>query len=121
MRTNLTKVTSPSRRSPSHLLLYLLFIFYLPRFTLLFFPSVSSLASLPFLSCCHRTTTSTIVCNYRQAYQTYVYKVLINSKCLIKVVINYRLRYSLCIDRTGFIEVSTLVRILHHVKCMLYF
>ena len=38
---------------------YLLFIFYLPRRTLLDFPSVSSLASLSFLSCCHRTTTKT--------------------------------------------------------------
>ena len=38
---------------------YFLFIFYLPRIYLLpDFPSVSSLASLPFLPCCHRTTTT---------------------------------------------------------------
>ena len=34
-------------------LLYFLLIFYLPRCTLPEFPSVSSLVSLPFLSCCH--------------------------------------------------------------------
>ena len=48
------------RRLPSYLLctlfLYFLFIFYLPRCTLPHFPSISSIASLPFLSCCHRTT-----------------------------------------------------------------
>ena len=38
---------------------YFLFIFYFPRCTLPDFPSVSSLASLPFLPC-HRTTTQTI-------------------------------------------------------------
>ena len=39
------------------LLLYFLFIFYLPRFTLPDFTSMSSQTSSPFLSCCHRTTT----------------------------------------------------------------
>ena len=38
-------------------LLYFLSIFYLPRCILPDFPSVSSLDSLPFLSCCHRATT----------------------------------------------------------------
>jgi len=38
---------------------YFLFIFYLRRFTLPDFPSVSSLASLPFSPCCHRTTATT--------------------------------------------------------------
>ena len=64
LRANLTRVISPpnstTRRFPSYLLLtlllYLLFIFYLPRCTLPDFPSVSSLTSLPFLSCCHQTT-----------------------------------------------------------------
>ena len=37
---------------------YSLFIFYLPRCTQLDFHSVSSLASLPFLPCCHRTITT---------------------------------------------------------------
>ena len=40
-------------------LFYFLFIFHLPRCTLPDLPSVSSLASLRFLSCCHRTTTTT--------------------------------------------------------------
>ena len=40
------------------LLLYFLFICYLPRYTLPNFPSISSQTSLPFLSCCHRTTTT---------------------------------------------------------------
>ena len=57
VRTNLTRVTSPPnsapRRFPSYLLLYFLFIFYLPRCTLPDFPSVSSPASLPVLPCCH--------------------------------------------------------------------
>ena len=45
-------------RFPSYLLLTLYFLFnsYLPRFILSNFPSVSFQASLPFLSCCHRTT-----------------------------------------------------------------
>ena len=37
---------------------YFLFIFYLLRCTLPDFPSVSSLAPLPFLSCCYQTTTT---------------------------------------------------------------
>ena len=64
VRANLTRVTSPpnsntggSRLIFSVLYSYFIFIFYLPRCTLPDFPSVSSLASLPFLSCCHRTTT----------------------------------------------------------------
>ena len=51
VRANLTRVTSPPRRFPSYLLIYFLFIFYLSRCTLPDFPSVSSLASQPFLSC----------------------------------------------------------------------
>jgi len=50
------------RRFPSYLLctflLYFFFIFYLHRCTLPDFPSVSSLVSLPFLPCYHRTTTT---------------------------------------------------------------
>ena len=52
---------STPRRFPSYLLLTLLLyflIFYLPRCTLPDFSSVSSLTSLLFLSCCHRTTTT---------------------------------------------------------------
>ena len=59
---SLTSVTSPSnstpRLFPSYLLLYFRFIFYLPRWTLSDFPYISSLASLPFLSCFHGTTTT---------------------------------------------------------------
>ena len=40
-------------------------IFYLPRCTLPDFSSVSSLVSLPSLSCCHRTTTMRKVNNVR--------------------------------------------------------
>ena len=51
------------RRYPSYLLLILLicflFIFYLARCTLLNFLSISSQASLPFVSWCHRTTMGT--------------------------------------------------------------
>ena len=50
---------STPRRLPSFLYLYLFFIFYLSRYNLPDFPSVSSLTSLPFLSCCHRTTAET--------------------------------------------------------------
>ena len=54
-------INSTPWRFPSYLLLalplYFLFIFYLPRCTLRDFPSVSTQASLLFLSCCHRTTT----------------------------------------------------------------
>ena len=53
------------RRFLSYLLLtlflYLFFIFYLPSCILPVFPSVSSLTSLPFLSCWHRTTPLTLV------------------------------------------------------------
>ena len=53
---------STARRFPFYLLLtlllYFICIFYLPRYTLPEFSFVSSLASLPFSSCCHRTTTS---------------------------------------------------------------
>ena len=48
---------STPRRFPSYLLLCFLFIFYLPRYSLPDFHSISSLASMPFLSCCHQTTT----------------------------------------------------------------
>ena len=44
-------------------LIFSFFNFYLPRCTLLDFPSDSSPASLPFLSCCHQTTT-TICLNF---------------------------------------------------------
>ena len=67
VRANLTRVTSPPNSTATRfssyllltLLLYLFFIFYYPRCTLPDFSSVSSLASFPFLSCCHRTTTTT--------------------------------------------------------------
>ena len=63
---SLTWVTSfpnsTPRRLPCHLLftllLYFLFFFYISRFSLLDFPSISYQASLPFVSCCHQTTTS---------------------------------------------------------------
>ena len=48
----LSHSNSTARRFPSYLLLYFLFILYLPRSTLPDFPSVSSLASLLLLSCC---------------------------------------------------------------------
>ena len=65
------------RRFPSYLLctllLYFLFIFCLFRCTLPNFPSVTSLASLPFLPCCHRTTTNVryevLVCIMTSTYQ----------------------------------------------------
>ena len=86
------RVFSTSRRFPSYLLLplllslsvwlcehalerlirqtnpslsYFLFNFYLPRCILSDFPSISSLASLPFSSCCHWTTT---ICITRYTY-----------------------------------------------------
>ena len=63
---NLTGVTSPPNSTAIwfpfylflNLLLYFLFIFYLPQHTLTDFLSDSSLASLSFLSCCQRTTAS---------------------------------------------------------------
>ena len=65
VRDNLTGVTLPPNSTPRRflscllltLLLYCLFISYLPRCILPGFSSVSSLTSLPFLYCCHRTTT----------------------------------------------------------------
>ena len=49
------KITSTPRRFPPYLLLtlllYFLFVFYLPRCTLPDFPSISPQAFLPFLSC----------------------------------------------------------------------
>ena len=48
-----------SKTVPWTLLLYLIFISYLPLWTLQDFPPVFSLASLPFLSCSHRPTTKT--------------------------------------------------------------
>ena len=67
VRANLTRLTSPlnstQKRFMSHLLLtlllYFLLIFYLPQCTLPDFPSVSALAFMPFLSCCHVTTKTT--------------------------------------------------------------
>ena len=67
MRANLTKLTSPLNSTPrrfstyhlSTLLLHFLFDFSLPRCTLPDIPSVSSLASSPFLPCCHRAATTT--------------------------------------------------------------
>ena len=51
---------------PSHeILLYFLFIFYLSRCTLPEFLSVSSHASLPFLSCCYRTTRTIVLHDIR--------------------------------------------------------
>ena len=65
---------STPRRFPSYLLvtflLYFLFIFYHPLCTIPDFPSVSSLASLSFLSCCHRTT---YIHTYI-IYMMYIYK-----------------------------------------------
>ena len=64
LSANLTSVTSPpnSYTGGSCLIFsvpfsYFLFIFYLPQCTLPDFPSDSSLASLQFLSSCHRATT----------------------------------------------------------------
>ena len=65
--THTSTRNSAPRWFPSYLLitviLHFLFIFYLPRCTLPDFHSVSALASLPFLSCCHRTTATIIVMN----------------------------------------------------------
>ena len=65
VRANLTGVTSlPNSNTGGSSLIfsvpfsYFLFIFYLPRWILPDFPSVSSLASLPFLPCCYQTTTT---------------------------------------------------------------
>ena len=59
---NLRRVTSPPnstlRRYQSYLLLYIIFIFYLPRCTLLEFPSFPPLSALPFLSYCNETKTT---------------------------------------------------------------
>ena len=64
---HLTPNSTP-RRLPSYrlliLLMYFLFILYLIRCTLLDLPSVSSLASMPFLSCYHRRTTARLVTNW---------------------------------------------------------
>ena len=64
-RANLTRVTSPpnSNTDGSRLIFsipfsYFLFVFYLPRCTIPDFPSVSSLAFLPFLPCCHYNNNS---------------------------------------------------------------
>ena len=65
-RANLTRQTSPPNSAPGRfpsyllmtLLLYFFFIFYLSRCTVPDFNSVSSLASLPFSSCCHQATTT---------------------------------------------------------------
>ena len=61
VRANLTRVTSPLNSTTcgpslifSILFSYLLFIFYIPWYTLPDFPPVSSLASLPLLPCCHQ-------------------------------------------------------------------
>ena len=66
--TNLTRVTStPNPTTDGSRLIFsvpfscFIFIFYLTRCILLNFPSVSSLASLPFLPCCHRTTTTGVL------------------------------------------------------------
>ena len=63
VRADLTRVTSPTNSTPrrisSYLLLYFLFIFHIPRWPLPDFPSVSSLVSLSFPTCCHLTTTTT--------------------------------------------------------------
>jgi len=63
-RATLTRVTSPQNSNTGSSLLifsvpfsYFLLIFHLPRCTLPDFPPVSSLASLPFLSCCHHSKT----------------------------------------------------------------
>ena len=52
---------------------YLIIFFYLPRCTLPNFLSVSSLSSLPFLSCCHQTTTTSISMknNYYNCWDKY--------------------------------------------------
>ena len=54
----LTSKTVPVSYLLLTLLLYFLSIFYLAPCTLPDFASISSQASLSFLSCCHRTTTS---------------------------------------------------------------
>ena len=64
----LTRVTSPPNPNTGGFRLifsvsfsYFLFFFYLPRYILSHFLSVSPLASLPFLPCCHWTTTTCIM------------------------------------------------------------
>ena len=62
---DLSSITSPSSNTGGSRLIFFdpfsYFVFYLPPCTLPDFLSVSSLASLPFLPCCHRTTTKTSI------------------------------------------------------------
>ena len=87
-------VTSPPNSTPKWLpsylfltlLLCILFIVYLPRCTLPDFLSVSSQASLPLLSCCHRTTTATST------------RVAKSSKKKAKIFGKFFRRYSVFVD-----------------------
>ena len=54
---HLTSKVNSRTGFPSYLLIYFPFICLPSRCTPPDFPSIPSLASLPFLSCCHRTTT----------------------------------------------------------------
>ena len=56
---------------PSYFHLYFIFFFYFTWCTLQDFPSVSSLVSLPFISCCHRTKTTTTLAWYKLEWNLY--------------------------------------------------
>ena len=62
--SKLNSKTVPVLSSLNHFFIFP-FIWYLPRCTIPNFPAVSSPASLPFSSCCHRTTTTT--CSYQDS------------------------------------------------------
>ena len=88
------------RRFTSYLLfirlLCFLIILYLPRCTIPEFPSVSSQASLPFLSCCHRTTICFVMNARCSSLQSVVANILYLGTCIyIYVCIHIRI-YALC-------------------------
>ena len=71
VRANLTRVTSPPNPTTGGSILifsitfsYFLFSFYLPWSTLPDFPSVTSLASMPFLSSCHHNNKTRFVAEH---------------------------------------------------------
>ena len=65
-------------RSP-RIYFFALYIFHIPRCTLPDFPTVSSVASLLFLYCCHRTTTMNRIHGRYVRSKLYTYKL-----CMIK-------------------------------------